>query len=99
MLSRRSNRKGGIFSVRRFVSHRQEDNWRASNFLELATALFHGNAETKFSVLHRKMIIRVIMTMSAGFSIIGWCNRRAGPDNCFAVAGMDLRDIQSGKVA
>jgi hypothetical protein len=29
-----------------FYSHRQEDNWRASNFLELATALFHGNPET-----------------------------------------------------
>ncbi|MGO7624465.1 hypothetical protein ACC687_41860, partial [Rhizobium ruizarguesonis] len=48
-----------------FYSHRQEDNWRASNFLELATALFHVNAETKISALHRKMIIRVIKSMNA----------------------------------
>jgi hypothetical protein len=48
-----------------FYSHRLEDNCGPSNFLELATALFHGNAETKLSVLHRKMIIRVVKSMSA----------------------------------
>jgi hypothetical protein len=44
---------------------RQEDKWDTSNLLELATALFHGKAETKLSALHRKMIIRVVNTMSA----------------------------------
>ncbi|MGO7203807.1 hypothetical protein ACCT30_21490 [Rhizobium ruizarguesonis] len=82
-----------------FYSRRQEDNWRVSNFLELATALFHGNAETKISALHRKMIIRVIKSHERGSPSFAGAIGELGPDNCFAVAGMDLRDIQSGKVA
>jgi len=81
------------------LSRPREDKWRASNFLELASALFHANAETKLSALHRKMIIRVIKIMSAALHHSQVQSGNWGPDNCFAVAGMDLRDIQSGKVA
>jgi hypothetical protein len=41
-------------SVKLLTRRRQDDNRAASNFLELATALFHGNAETKLTALHRK---------------------------------------------
>ncbi|WP_157179777.1 hypothetical protein [Rhizobium leguminosarum] len=71
----------------------------ASNFLEVASALFHANAETKLSALHRKMIIRVVKIMGAAFHHSQLQSGNCGPGNCFAVAGMDLRDIQSGKVA
>ncbi|NEJ73591.1 hypothetical protein GR197_24135 [Rhizobium phaseoli] len=82
-----------------FYSRSQEDNWRASNFLELASALFHGNAETKLSALHRTMIIRVVTSINAALYHSQVQAGSWGPDNCFDIAGMDLRDMQSEKVA
>ncbi|MBX4959210.1 hypothetical protein HJB56_28310 [Rhizobium lentis] len=49
-----------------FYSHRrQEDYWAPSNFLELATPLFHGIAEAEAYCIASKMITRVVKTIGA----------------------------------